>query len=163
MDFVVIQAALIFLPGIIWANIDSTYVANRPLNQTQMLIKAFVLGLATYAILFLIYVSFGRNFYYKAFSDTSKIDVGSFFDEILLSIPTALGLSVAWLYFQNYRCLTRVLHLIKATKRFGNQDVWTFTLNSGQPYVEYVNIRDLERGYTFSGFVNSFSEREDVK
>ena len=57
----------------------------------------------------------------------------------------------------------RFLHLIGATKRFGDQDVWTFVFNSGQPHVEYVNLRNTENGYTYSGWVNSFSEREDFR
>ena len=67
------------------------------------------------------------------------------------------------MYFQNYRVFTHFLHKVGATKRFGDQDVWTFTFNSGQPHVEYINLRNTETGLTYSGWVHSFSEREEIR
>jgi hypothetical protein len=55
----------------------------------------------------------------------------------------------------------RLLHEIGATRRYGDEDVWSYTLNSDKALVEYVHFRDLENGYTFAGWVNTYSESED--
>ena len=57
----------------------------------------------------------------------------------------------------------KFLHYIGATNRYGDEDVWSFTLNSDQPHVEYVNPRDIENGLIFSGFVNTYSENESFR
>jgi len=48
--------------------------------------------------------------------------------------------ALLWLYGSNYKLLTRLLQSISATKRFGDEDVWDFTFNSGKPEVEYVHV-----------------------
>lgn len=164
MDFVIAELALVFLPGIIWANLDSKYVNGSQTNQFNTIIKSFMFGVTTYSILFLIYGVFGKEFSYdKVTAVSADFELRPFLDEIVFSIPLALILSIFWMYIQNYRILTRFLHFIHASERFGDQDVWTFTLNSGEPHVEYVNVRDLENNLTYSGWVNSFSEKEEIR
>ena len=55
----------------------------------------------------------------------------------------------------------KFLQKIGATRRYGGEDVWSHTLNSGQPHVEYVHFRDLENGYIFAGWVHVYSENEN--
>ncbi|QMU57090.1 MAG: hypothetical protein GKR98_02055 [Boseongicola sp.] len=164
MDFVVAQLALIFLPGFIWANLDAKYVSGSKGTQYSLLLRTFLFGITTYGILFLLYGLTGYNFSYEGFADgANTFNVVAFIDEILWSLPLAFICAVVWMYFQNYRIFMRLLHWIGATNRFGDQDVWSFTLNSEQPHVEYVNIRNVELGFTYSGWVNSFSEHEEVR
>ncbi|WP_195818525.1 DUF6338 family protein [Roseobacter sp. MH60115] len=164
MDFVVAQLALVFLPGIIWANLDSKYVTGGQSNQFNTVLKAFSFGLLTYGVLYLIYSLLGYDFSDESFSSADKtLDITMFIDEILWSVPLAIGLAIFWMFFQNYRIFMRFLQWIGATKRFGDQDVWTFTFNSNQPHVEYVNVRNTDIGVTYSGWVNSFSEKEEIR
>jgi hypothetical protein len=64
------------------------------------------------------------------------------------------------LYATNWKLLTRFLQCIRATKRYGDEDVWDFTFNSREAEVEYVNVRDFEKEITYSGWVELFSESE---
>ena len=68
--------------------------------------------------------------------------------------------ALLWLYGSNYKLLTRLLQSISATKRYGDEDVWDFTFNSGKPEVEYVHVRDFEKKITYAGWVEAFSETE---
>jgi hypothetical protein len=74
----------------------------------------------------------------------------------LVSVICAL----AWLYISNYKLLTRLIQLIAATKRYGDEDVWDFTFNSGRPEAEYIHLRDFEKKITYAGWVEAFSETE---
>lgn len=158
----VAQLALIFMPGIIWAKIDAKYGAGLKPDQATLLTRAFLFGLATYAVLFLIYLGFGKTFGYSPLgSNLENIDLVALADEIAWSIPLSFLLSILWLWAVRYRLLMKFLHKINASRRYGDEDVWSYTFNSDQADVEYIHLRDLENGYTFAGWVNTFSETED--
>lgn len=164
MDFALAQLALIFMPGIIWANIDAKYGAGLKPQQTTLLIRAFMFGMATYATLFLIYTAFGKPFGYQDLANNpEKVDFFQLKDEIAWSIPLAFVLSVIWLWIVKFRLLVKFLHKIGATRRYGDEDVWSYTLNSDQANVEYVHVRDLDNGFIFAGWVNAYSETEDFR
>lgn len=162
MDFALAQLALVFMPGIIWANVDAKYGAGRKPHQTTLIIRAFLFGMTTYSVLFLMYWAFGKNFGYASLgSEPEKVDLFQLKDEIAWSIPLSFGLSVAWLFTVRFRLLMKFLHKIGATRRYGDEDVWSYTLNSDEVLVEYVHFRDLENGFIFCGWVNTYSESED--
>jgi len=75
----------------------------------------------------------------------------------------SISSSILWLYAANYKILTRILQKIKATRKYGDEDVWDFFLNSSSKEVEFVNIRDFDRKVIFSGFVSVFSETDKTR
>lgn len=164
MDIALAQLALIFIPGIIWANIDAKYGAGLKPNQSMLLIRAFLFGVATYAVLYIAYKICGKTFGYPDLAkDTKNVNFIKLSDEIALSIPLSFAMSIFWLWVVRFRCLTKFLHCIGATRRYGDEDVWSYTLNSDQSHVEYVNLRDLKNGFIFAGYVNTYSESEDYR
>jgi Family of unknown function (DUF6338) len=164
MDFAVAQLALLFLPGIIWANIDTKYGAGLKPTQTMLLVRAFTFGVATYAALYLIYFLCGVEFGYdKLARGNLEIDFFQLQDEILFSVPLSFIMAVLWLWIVRFRLLKRFLHLINATRRFGDENVWSFALNSDDATVEYVHVRDNDNGFVFAGWVNAYSENEDFR
>jgi|ERR1700733_4600881 hypothetical protein len=60
----------------------------------------------------------------------------------------------------NHSTAAKFLQWIKATKRYGDEDVWDYTFNSGRPEVEYIHLRDFEKKITYAGWVEAFSETE---
>lgn len=162
MDIALAQLALVFMPGIIWANIDAKYGAGLKPEQTTLIIRAFMFGVATYSALFMIYTLCGKEFGYSDLgSDPTKVDLFKLKDEILFSIPLAFVLSFIWLHIVTNRLLVKFLNWSGATRRYGDEDVWSFTFNSDMAAVEYVHFRDLEAGYIFAGWVNTYSESEE--
>jgi hypothetical protein len=51
----------------------------------------------------------------------------------------------------------------RATKTYGDEDVWGFTFNSRSAAVEYIHFRDLENKVVYAGWVNTFSESEKLR
>lgn len=164
MDYAVLQIALFFLPGIIWANLDAKYGSGPKPKQFTHLIRAFVFGIATYAVLFFIFwvCGFDNNFRADNFDDTG-INPFNLALEIALSVPLSFVLAILWLYSVKHRIMMKFLHYIGATTRFGDEDVWSFTLNSQDANVEYVHLRDFENGVVIGGWVNTYSENEDFR
>jgi hypothetical protein len=62
VDFLILQVAVIFLPGIIWARLDASYAAKVKPSEIEFALRAFLFGIATYAIEFLIFAALGRPF-----------------------------------------------------------------------------------------------------
>jgi hypothetical protein len=164
MDFAFAQLALVFLPGIIWANIDAKYGAGLRPDQATLLLRAFMFGMATYSVTFVLYLLFQKDFGYSVSAiSTDGVNLLELKDEIAWSIPSSLFLSTIWLYIVRHRLLMRFLHCIGATRRYGDEDVWSYTLNSRDANVEYVHVRDIGNGFIFAGWVNGYSENEDFR
>jgi hypothetical protein len=164
MDFALAQLALVFMPGIIWANVDAKFGAGPKPQQTTLLIRAFMFGTASYAVLFLIYSLCEKTFGYQELGNApDKVNFFELKDEIAWSVPLSFLLSVCWLWIVRFRLLKKFLHIIGATRRYGDEDVWSYTLNSNEARVEYVHFRDLENGFIFAGWVNAYSETEDFR
>jgi hypothetical protein len=163
MDIALAQLALVFLPGIIWARLDATYGSGPKINSTTLAINSFLFGLTAYVAVYAVYKMLSLEFSTEIVSSDGEIALSDFVDEIFISLPVAFFLSIVWLYSARFRWIMRVLNFIGATRRFGLEDVWSFTFNSSQKHVEYVDVRDVESGRVFSGYVNAYSETEEFR
>lgn len=169
VDFLIIQLAVIFLPGIMWAKIDFNYASKIKPSDKDFIIRSFVFGILTYFIEYIVFKLFHQSFIFINISDsTSKESINSLINtrmtqEILWAMVISLVSSILWLYAANYKLLTRALQKIKATRKYGDEDVWDFVLNSSSKEVEFVNIRDFDRKVIFSGFVSVFSETDKTR
>jgi hypothetical protein len=165
VDLLILQLAVIFLPGIIWARLDATYAAKVRPSEVEFFLRAFLFGLTTYAAEFVVFTAVGRPFRMADLADaaTRAVVDRDVLAEILWALVIGVTLAIAWLYFAKYKILTRFLQTIGATKKYGDEDVWDFTFNSRDVAVEYVHFRDLEHKFVYAGWVNSFSESDKVR
>jgi hypothetical protein len=165
MDIFFFQLVIIFIPGIIWERVDAQYGSNRATQQWDILRRSFVFGLAAYLVTFCIYwlASFfvpGLNFQLFQFKkDVEFLDAASI-KLIFAASLVSMACSVLWLYASTYKLVTRFLQWTKATKRYGDEDVWDYTFNSGRAEVEYIHLRDFDKKITYAGWVEAFSESE---
>ena len=165
MDIFFFQLVIIFIPGIIWERLDAQYGPNKATQQWDILRRTFVFGLSSYIVTFGVYwcLSFlvpGLNFQVFEFKKDVEFLDGSSIKLIFSASIVSLFCSLAWLYGANYKLLTRLMQWMKATKRYGDEDVWDFTFNSGRPEVEYIHLRDFDKKITYAGWVEAFSETE---
>ncbi len=163
MDIALAQLALVFLPGILWARLDATYGTGPRVDNTTLALNSFLFGVTTYAAVYVLYRWFEADFSLSEVSNSDEYLLGKIADEILISIPTGLLLAVIWLYAIRFRVVMKFLNFIGATRRFGSEDVWSFTFNSSQKHVEYVDVRDTDRDVIYSGYVNAYSETENFR
>lgn len=165
IDLLVLQLAVIFLPGIIWARLDAGYAAKVKPTAVEFLLRAFLFGVTTYAVEFLLFVAFGHAFRIVdlAGAETQDIISRDILREVLWALAIGSVLSVLWLYVSNYKLLTRVLQRIGATRKYGDEDVWDFTFNARAIAVEYVHFRDFQNQSVYAGWVNTFSETDRLR
>ncbi len=168
MDIFFFQLVIIFIPGIIWERFDANYGPNKATQQWEILRRTFVFGLSAYVVTFCIYWLASLYFTHlnfeifrfkkdEAFLDAEAIKL------IFWASVVAVVCAFVSLYANNYKILIRGLHFLKATKRYGDEDVWDLTFNSGKAEVEYVHVRDFGKKITYAGWVEAFSETEKLR
>jgi hypothetical protein len=165
IDLLILQLAVLFLPGIIWARLDANYAAKAKLSDVEFFLRAFLFGITIYAVEFIAFTLAGWPFRMVNVVDvaTKEIFTRDIAGQILWGIGIGIVLSILWIYASTYKLITIFLQLIKATKKYGDEDVWDFTFNSGKPQVEYIHFRDFANSYVYSGWVNTFSETDKLR
>lgn len=165
LNLFIAQAAVLLLPGIVWARLDARYGLKDKPSEFDFFLRAFVYGLVSYAVLFAIYALLHQPFAMINVTEAEKRNV--FTPQIGWEIIAATGvgflLGIAWIYASTYKLLTQLLQLIRATKRYGDEDVWDFTFNSTSPSVRFVHLRDFDQRVVYTGWVNAFSETEKLR
>ncbi|WP_312944881.1 DUF6338 family protein [Agrobacterium sp.] len=155
-----IQLAILLLPGVIWAHLDARFAAKTKPTHLEFLMRALVFGLSSYAVTYLAFWALRIEFTLVDFTQVDKQNVITAAVAKQIGVATVVGLllSVLWMYCVNYKVMTRFLQKIKATKSFGDEDVWDFVFNSNDAAAEYVHVRDFENKIVYAGWVNVFSE-----
>lgn len=165
IDIVLVQLAIVFLPGLIWAQINARHVAKEKPGQVEFITHIFLFGLSSYAVAFVAYGISGNDFSSLGIDDLNQAEIvpSDFVDEILASIGISIALAVLSIYMATYKIPVRILMFFKATRKYGDEDVWDFMFNSPQIDTEYVHVRDFDKGVTYAGWVRAFSETEKLR
>ena len=158
IDILFIQLAVVFLPGLIWAQLASTYAMKERPRPAEFVVRAFIFGLLTYMAVYFMYTWFGKDFSVPPVGDSQQLLNVDFADEVLWSSVAALVFSFVWIYGSTQRWMTRLLNWVGAATTHGKEDIWDLTFSRLQAEVEYVHVRDLERGITYAGWVRAYSE-----
>lgn len=163
----VLQIAIVFLPGIIWATIDARFGRGVRPTEFYLVLRAFLFGLVAHGITFLIYGVLNWPYELPQITEATKpvwgdspqpIFEARLVHEILMAIGVASILAIGWLYLSNYKIIVRGLQAIRATRRYGDEDVWDYTFNSRDASVEYVHVRDFANELTYAGWVDVYSD-----
>ena len=171
MNTLALTLALIFLPGIIWARLDARYGSQTKPSQFDLIVNVFVFGLIAYVGTYLIYLipwigsvaAFDLAALEVDDEEASDVLSAAIVDDIIVATALSLLLAPAWLAIKNYKLITRFLQLIRVTNRYGDEDVWDFTLNAADKQTRYVNLRDTQTGLTFTGYVEVYSENPALR
>ncbi len=97
---------------------------------------------------------------------TTKNNIGisrDIIEQIASATGIGLVLSIIWIYAATYKLLARFLQFIRATNRYGDEDVWDYTFNSKKPGLDYIHLRDFENQIVYAGWVTVFSETEKLR
>jgi hypothetical protein len=160
LNLFVAQIAVIFLPGIVWARLDARYAAKEKRSDLDFFVAAFIFGVVAYAVTFALYGLQKQPFALVDFKDAEDKTVLTqrIGQEIIAATGVGFVLAILWVYASTWKLLTRFLQFIRATKRYGDEDVWDFTFNAPGPSSRFVNVRDFDKKIVYSGRVNAFSE-----
>ncbi|QAZ45965.1 DUF6338 family protein [Mesorhizobium sp. Pch-S] len=155
-----IQLAILLLPGVLWTHLETKFASKTKPTQVEYLARTLLFGLASYVVTYVVFWAVGHEFTFVDFTQVDKANVITRAIAIQIAVATCIGLvlSVLWMYAINWKLMARILQTIKATKSYGDEDVWDFVFNSGDAAAEYVHVRDFENKIVYAGWVNAFSE-----
>jgi len=158
------EIALIFLPGFVWMKIHTKYGAKGDISQFDMILNAFLFGVIAYATLYIIYWRYGFTMHVLTIDvDSKKLVQPELFIDIVAATGIAIVLAIVHLYAENFKLFTRFVQWIRATKTYGDEDVWDFVFNSSSHSANYVHLRDFENRVVYAGYVNVFSESGQLR
>ena len=158
------ELALIFLPGFVWMKIHKKYGFKGEATQFDLILNAFIFGVVSYLVLLLIYRPFGKSLdLFQMDTETKRLLQPEIVPDIFAAVVVATVLSIVHLYAENYKILTRMVQKIRATKTFGDEDVWDFVFNSPSPSVDLIHLRDFEQQVVYAGRVDKFSEGSGLR
>ena len=158
------ELALIFMPGFLWMKIQKTYGAKGDVTQFDMILNAFIFGVISYAILGFLYSISGRTLHILSLdTDSKRLLDQDIFPEIVYAVIIALLCSIVLLYIENYKVFTRIVQKIRATRSFGDVDVWDFVFTSPSQSINFVHFRDFEQKVVYAGYVDLYSESGDLR
>lgn len=92
---------------------------------------------------------------------TSQNSTNIYPREIIFASICAI-LNALWISFLiNYKCMTKFAQKMRISKKYGDENLFTFYLESNE--VVWVYIRDKENNLTYKGKVLSFSENDRIQ
>ena len=150
-----------FLPGIISLIVIDALTIHKKWDKLNYLLYSFVLGLVNYLIWFLISkiecLAIKEVDFLKNIADVGNVNVeGVVYVTVFLSIPVGLIL----VYIINHKLMFRIAKRIRASRKIGDIDVWSYTFNTIEN-TEWVVIRDFENDLMYTGWVAAFSETDE--
>jgi hypothetical protein len=158
------ELAVIFLPGFIWMKIHMHYGAKGARSQFDMILSAFIFGMISYLVLWVIYYLNGMQLnILNIDSDSKKLLDPKILPDIGYAILISFVGGVIYLYIENFKIFTLFVQKIGATKTFGDEDVWDFMFNSRSASMDYVHFRDFEQRVVYAGYVGVFSESGELR
>jgi len=165
LNLFIAQIAIIFIPGIIWAQLDSRFASIGKRSDLDFFVKVFVYGVVAYAVTFVVYSLLGRPFALIDFKEAQDKNVltQTIAGEVLSATGVGVVLGIAWVYAANWKILTGILQLIRATKRYGDEDVWDYTFSLRTKEVNFVHLRDFSAKLVYAGWVRTFSESGKIR
>jgi hypothetical protein len=81
--------------------------------------------------------------------------------ELVISYILSIPLGIFYGYFISRKLLNRLFKPLKLTNRYGDNDVWSFFLNS--PNTQWVLVRDKLTNLTYFGNVRAYSDTSEKR
>lgn len=174
INILAIEIAIILLPGLVASVIcDKLAVHSPKWGGFKYSIYSFLFGILSYALLQLVeyvyqlIVSFACD---VEILQSYKLGVWKILHDEKAVIPlhevgwaTVLAPIIALLaaFIVNYKLLNKFAQLLKISQKYGDENLFSFFLTLQQ--VDWVYIRDKDKGLTYFGRVVSYSECDNMQ
>lgn len=155
------RVLLVFLPGLIgFYLIVDKLTDHRPYRVPQIVIYSLLHGFASYVLYAVLLAALIRGglttrtplFFNAVIQDTLRPDLIEIGWVTVVGAVLGLVLTVAI----TNKVMHRVAHALRLSRRFGDQDVWDYVMNS--PLGGWVIVRDTEQDLAYYGYVAAFSQ-----
>ena len=165
---VFIVTIIILLPGLLWSMADRAWGNEKNPPFWVMFVKATLFGAFAYSML-----AFGfklidmvidipisiENPILKLGEDFKPVDYEL---EVLLSLPTTLGLAILWFYAEKYQWISKFLYKIRAVTPLQEKSLMATILENPKGTIRKVCVWDNERDFLYFGKLMRFIEEKEL-
>ncbi len=159
-----IQIIILGIPGIFCYFISSKLVGKIGKNNLEEFLAIFLFSILSYALYslgiivfnFIFCVDFNNEVFNAIFKSQPSIKPNEVIGATLTSIFLAFLIS----YLYNYNLLNSLARFIKATNRYGDEDVWHYLHTNYLKDIDWFVIRDLKNDIMYLGKISTYSETE---
>lgn len=153
-----IRIIILLIPGIIATVILENLTIHKRYTPFHYGLYSLLLGFCSYLVLKVVYFFFGTSLVFWEALLNEEIAINP--KEILLACVCSVFVGLAISAMVYWKVLIRIAKLIRITDKFGDENLYSFFLNS--PDVGYVYVRDLKNEIVYLGYVESFSETDHL-
>lgn len=165
---------LLLLPGVISTLMVRYITTHKQYSVFEFVIYSAVLGIGTFVIMELFYslfwiilglfsssvsIEFGLNLsiWNNLFNGQKSLNNYEMFISYLLAIP----IGFFWGILISKKIIIRIFQKWKLTKRYGDDDVWSFYLNS--PSAEWIYLHNKKTNITYFGKIRAYSDSTEKR
>jgi hypothetical protein len=165
---------LLLLPGVVATIMLIQITGDKKMSVFNFAINSALFGIASFLIMELSIsffniikallspghvIKWGLNLtiWDNLFDNTKEFNKIEMIVSYLLSIP----LGIFYGYIISRKLLNRLFKMLKLTNRYGDDDVWSFFLNS--PNTQWVLVRDKLTNLTYFGSVRAYSDSSEKR
>ncbi len=155
-----LRIILIFLPGIAAFMIVERLTSHEKFKIHKIILNSFTIGFLCYLLYFVIIKSI--NLFTDLEKEVSFLkalvnkDTPLDFNEIVLVVILAIPVGFVISYLANRNVIYKFAKKLHVTKKFGNNSVWSFLLESKIP--GWVTIRDVKNDFIYEGWISVYSD-----
>ncbi len=155
-----LKLILLLIPGSIACIIYERLTIHKQWNSFKFITNAILFGAISYLIAQLIFSIRNPDESFNLFWENLPTkDIP--YDVIVKSSIISIFVGLAATGIDHYKLINRFGKLIRLTNKYGDENLYSYFLNAKD--VEEVYVRDIENNLTYHGFVNSFSENDEIK
>ncbi|MCO6360749.1 hypothetical protein [Roseivirga pacifica] len=167
-----IKLIILLVPGALATILfRSLIVRHKEQSSFMFIITAIIFGLFSYLFLQLLLslkLLIVRKIFglcnsdqlletFQNLSDSNSIP----YEEVLLASAISISLGLMIAKFDNLKILNRIAQKFNISNKYGEENLFSFFLNS--PDISWVYVRDIKNSLTYFGSVYSFSETSDIR
>jgi hypothetical protein len=162
MSALVIRIVLLLLPGALGASFYWKLKGRTERKDWEDLLEVSIFSLLSYglygfAVKFINW-KWNSGVQFTALEAFLNESVSVRWQDILTSSIIGLGLAFVAAYSYQFKAINKFGKLIRATTRFGEEDVWDFLHRSKQMRGAWVVVRDHKVGLYYSCWIQAFSD-----
>lgn len=167
MDFTEfsLRILLLFTPGLVAFVIVERLTVHGEAKVHHVAVYSLLLGVGSYCLYFLVLkllndwlgISIEIRFASSLATRTEPLDFG----EIAYVSVCAVIIGHLVSYAINHKWLFRVAQKFDITRKHGDIDVWSYTLDSNLP--TWAILRDLDRDLMYEGWIQAYSDEADKR
>ena len=172
MNDLLLTIGIISFPGLIAALVcDRLVVHTSPWTSLKYGIYTFVFGVSSYVALQAAYsalLAFNRHLPFlqeaTALSTWSLLSTHGgqvSYAEVGWATLISPLVAIAASMLVNYKVINKLAQRFKISRKFGDENLYTYFLNS--PSINWIYVRDFKNNLTYQGLVQSFAETKEMQ